>query len=575
MSNEFNPGPGKVRQEPALALTRSAGHPKPAHASVYLLADHLDTVLAACEDISNAHLTWNSARQAGSLEVAAEKHDTRDAIEEIRKLENTVIMRVLKSRERAEEVARADKRFRQLAKLYVAGTAVLIDAVEDCGDSTDADFAAGDSIPAYLRSRGLVDPEAPAPAIGEDLSVGEDFLIAKRIATGPLMDLAAALLDALELHYDLFLDDDELSMPPQVDRADAIDDRDDSTSVDAGPADDLSAAIDDVRQEAARQRDDLTADLWSRLDRGGIAADSVSAPLSAAHDDDEDIDTDTTERPSRFSGHWKDLRAKAVSAMSVSAPLNDDADDDTAAQDTAPESTSEDDVPTEITALTSSRHDHITLSAAKIDVSDEDDDGDAAVAQDDTQAGETVAAAPDRAESDGTDHRKATSPAIVEIIEEPTASKTDIPVSVDAEVDDDDALEDTRASADTDEAEDDVATGDTNPHELTVTAANDDEDDVDLIDASDRAEDEVDDDAGIEAAAEDPSAEAGMASGSDIRPDEEPEEDDRQAASPADTTAEDDDGVKAEANDGAGPDDGGDKPSKPKSLISRLSRLRS
>ena len=41
--------------------------------------------------------------------------------------------------------------------------------------------------------------------------IGEDFLLVRRIRLGTLMDLLAAFLDALELHYELFadaLDDD-------------------------------------------------------------------------------------------------------------------------------------------------------------------------------------------------------------------------------------------------------------------------------------------------------------------------------------------------------------------------------
>lgn len=267
MSDKTNPERGERRTLPALALTRAGGNTKPAPPEVYLLADHLDTVLAAAEDIVTARLTWNSARRADQLAISHEKHSNRDDVEEIRKLENTIIIRVLKSRERAEDVARADKRFRQLAKLYVAGTAVLLDAVEECGDSTEIDFATADTVTAYLRSRGLVDPDAPAPAIGEDLEVGEDFLIAKRIAAGPLMDLAAALLDALELHYDLFLDEDELAMAPQINRFDHDDAFAVPTSEVIADVDTtLDAAINEVREDVATQADtSLDAGLWARL----------------------------------------------------------------------------------------------------------------------------------------------------------------------------------------------------------------------------------------------------------------------------------------------------------------------
>ena len=91
MSDKINPDRSAGRTLPALALTRAGGNTKPAPASVYLLADHLDTVLAAAEDIVNARLTWNSARRADQLKISQEKHSFRDDIEEIRKLENTII----------------------------------------------------------------------------------------------------------------------------------------------------------------------------------------------------------------------------------------------------------------------------------------------------------------------------------------------------------------------------------------------------------------------------------------------------------------------------------------------------
>ena len=82
------------------------------------------------------------------------------------------------------------------------------------------------------------------------------FLIAKRIAAGPLMDLAAALLDALELHYDLFLDENELAMAPQINRFedDTVSGAHDDSAPQTKDAE-LEAAIEDVpRRSLARRR---------------------------------------------------------------------------------------------------------------------------------------------------------------------------------------------------------------------------------------------------------------------------------------------------------------------------------
>jgi len=495
MSDKTNPEPGERRSLPTLALTRAGGNTKPAPPEVYLLADHLDTVLAAAEDIVNAHLTWNSAQRAEQADIYQEKHTARDDIENIRKLENTIIIRVLKSRERAEDVARADKRFRQLAKLYVAGTAVLLDAVEECGDSTDSDFATADTVTAYLRSRGLVDPDAPAPAIGADLPVGEEFLIAKRIAAGPLMDLAAALLDALELHFDLFLDEDELAMAPQINR---FEDNDtDVTTLADVPApqnDALVAAINDVRGEAAAQSDATTApEVWAKL---GIAG-SVLPPVIDPPVAEPLVQVSQTQVPQT------EVALEEENASELTGSENSDAgdglipatgededglvalsvsDDTIETHDPTPTeidlSQDEDDVPTEIVAFQSAPDTDDGLAPA----ADEDDGASAAKlnavdAQQDTdyivevEQDEQAAA-----EQDGLDDS-------VSVIADATVLEADAHTSVDPEhqiEDTDNAAADETASADG----------------IVITAANDDsdidvDDDLDTQPSPDNGDDDV------------------------------------------------------------------------------------
>ena len=53
--------------------------------------------------------------------------------------------------------------------------------------------------------RGMVAPDAAALSDTAPLVAGENFLIAKRIPLGPLMDLIATFLDTLEAEYDLFV----------------------------------------------------------------------------------------------------------------------------------------------------------------------------------------------------------------------------------------------------------------------------------------------------------------------------------------------------------------------------------
>lgn len=171
--------------------------------SVYMLADHLDATLAAGEDLVARGGNWCQLLEApGNMQTLPQRQ--RTIVEDIRALELMAIARTLKARDHARALARHDERFAAIANLFVSGTAVLLDAVEDCGDATSADFDTADGLVAYVRGRGLIAPHAAGIASTAQLTIDDSFLVAKRAALGPLMDMAAAFLDALEAHYDLF-----------------------------------------------------------------------------------------------------------------------------------------------------------------------------------------------------------------------------------------------------------------------------------------------------------------------------------------------------------------------------------
>lgn len=173
--------------------------------AAYLLADHLDAALAAGEDLL---ATCTSATEEGALafghEIAGARARQRTLIETVRGLELALISRCIRARERAAELAADDARFTAVAGLFVGGTAALVDAIAECADSTTLDFDSGDGMLAYLRGRALVRDDLELLDEGEGISVGEGFLVAGRVALGPLLDLVAAFLDALELHFDLY-----------------------------------------------------------------------------------------------------------------------------------------------------------------------------------------------------------------------------------------------------------------------------------------------------------------------------------------------------------------------------------
>lgn len=197
----------KLPKKPKLTVVRpgaGASAPVLAPASVYLLADNLDAALAAGEDLLTSSLIWNASTAGSGEDIAAAREIQREATSQIRSLEMILVARVLKSRERAEEVGRRDIRFKDFAKLYNAGTAQLIEAPNEFGDATIHDFQTGDAPISYLRTRGLIASDIAAPLDGTTLSIDDNFLIARRIQLGALLDLVAMFLDQLDIHFDLF-----------------------------------------------------------------------------------------------------------------------------------------------------------------------------------------------------------------------------------------------------------------------------------------------------------------------------------------------------------------------------------
>lgn len=190
-------------------LNRTQRAPLP----VYMLADHLDAVLAAGEDVVTRGAAWRALMEApGNVETFPERQ--RKIAEDVRGLELIMIARVIKARDHARALAIADKRFAPIADLFVSGTAILMDAVAECGDATADDFDTADGLVPYIRARGMIAPDAPDVASPAHVSIDESFLIAKRLALGPLMDMAAAFLDALDAHYDLFVEDEPETTEP-------------------------------------------------------------------------------------------------------------------------------------------------------------------------------------------------------------------------------------------------------------------------------------------------------------------------------------------------------------------------
>lgn len=180
----------------------SAGLAAPA--IVYLLADHLDSALAAGEDLLKSTLRWNAGDSRAQDGLTEQRHEERAAIDAARTLEMVLLARVLKSRESAQELAKLDSQFKLITRLYTSGTEIVADAASRLTDETSYAFDAGDGITAYLRARGLIAKDEAAPLEAASLTVTEEFLVAGRMQLGPLLDLIAMFLDTLETHYELY-----------------------------------------------------------------------------------------------------------------------------------------------------------------------------------------------------------------------------------------------------------------------------------------------------------------------------------------------------------------------------------
>lgn len=176
--------------------------------AVYMLADHLDASLAAGEDLMARGHDWRALSETATSDAAAFAETQRVVAEDVRSFELMLIARMLKAREHARALGTMDKRFATVARLFAAGTLQLLDAVGECDDARNADFESGDGLVAYVRSRGLITQSAAGLATPAELTIDDGFLVARRMPLGPLLDMAATFLDALETHYDIFEDAD-------------------------------------------------------------------------------------------------------------------------------------------------------------------------------------------------------------------------------------------------------------------------------------------------------------------------------------------------------------------------------
>jgi len=186
------------------------------HPSIYLLGDHLDAALAMGEDLlAEKVVLADAAQPLNTARLVQQNRELAKFLTIVRTLEMSLTARLLQARKRAEEMRRHETRLKPLIALFVGGTAPLVDAAMELGDTTVRDFNTGNTAFAFLRSRALIARDAAGLERLSELRVGEDYLVAGRIRLGTLLDLVATFLDSLDLIYDLYGEPSEPeAMPP-------------------------------------------------------------------------------------------------------------------------------------------------------------------------------------------------------------------------------------------------------------------------------------------------------------------------------------------------------------------------
>jgi hypothetical protein len=134
--------------------------------SIYAVADHLDTVLAATEDI---------VKLGGGISES-----------ELIRLELVAITHALQARARLREWHVTDRRLREEAALFLAGTAALEAKRSNAASRLDDD----------------------------PTGISNAYLIGRVLPSGTLTDLASAMLDALESVFILYESEGEGDATP-------------------------------------------------------------------------------------------------------------------------------------------------------------------------------------------------------------------------------------------------------------------------------------------------------------------------------------------------------------------------
>lgn len=175
--------------------------------SLRLLADHLNAILQLSDDLVRCICPACGAR--GRLENADPCGEGQIAsltrfVAQVRRTELAIIARILQAHRRSEELPATDPVMRPLVRLFFATTSALTDWARTEIAQPAPGLDEGALPVAFLRSRGLIAPEAAAPDPYVDIEIGPEFRICGIAPLGQLLDLVEAMLDAIDSRLGLF-----------------------------------------------------------------------------------------------------------------------------------------------------------------------------------------------------------------------------------------------------------------------------------------------------------------------------------------------------------------------------------
>ncbi|MEZ5844268.1 MAG: hypothetical protein R3D27_11140 [Hyphomicrobiaceae bacterium] len=172
---------------------------------VLLLAEHLDAILAAGEDLAALDLDLTGLSHPGAQrDTGGEPASLNAYMSRVRAFEGVLLLRLERARSAATRLFGADERFAPAARLFLAGTGGLADALTAVADECAGKVDGARCPLAFMRRRGLVGDDCGAFTGLLRLELGGAYLVGGAIPLGVVLDHAATFLDVLDRYYDLF-----------------------------------------------------------------------------------------------------------------------------------------------------------------------------------------------------------------------------------------------------------------------------------------------------------------------------------------------------------------------------------